>query len=95
MSNWIFFYNKCHVCRNQSLVGRKIRWKEGWDGRGIALCGTGVKHNTWLSFKRDAMILAGYHLIGCDNKALWEFRGEQEFRLSEKGRKLGGGLVKG
>jgi len=67
----------------------------GWVGRGIVLCGTGVKHNTWRSFKRDAMILAGYHLIGCDSKALWEFRGEQGFRLSEKERKLGGGLVKG
>lgn len=39
------------------------------------------------------MILAGYHLIGCDSKALWEFRGEQGFRRSEKERKLGGGLV--
>lgn len=56
---------------------------------------TGVKHNTWLSFKRDAMILAGYHLIGCDSKALWEFRGEQGFRRTEKERKLGVGLVGG
>lgn len=75
--------------------------RPGWDGMGregnciVWSRRTAVKHNTWQSFKRDAMILAGYHLIGCDSKALWEFRREQGFRRSEKERKLGGGLVGG
>ncbi len=94
------------MCRNQSFICGKIWWTEGkrgpdrdgtgWEGNCIVWSRrTGVKHNTWLSFKRDAMIFAGYHLIGCDSKALWEFRGEQGFGRSEKERKLGGGLVGG
>ncbi len=99
MDNWIFMprvpQSVLHWWENMVDRGEKGA-RQGWEGNFIVWSRrTGVKHNTWLSFKRDAMIFAGYHLIGCDSKALWEFRGEQGFGRSEKERKLGGGLVGG
>lgn len=98
MGNWIFITNAMCAAISPSLAG-KYGGQRGEKGRdrmeGELHCAGLVWNNTWRSFKRDAMILAGYHLIGCDSKALWEFRGEQGFWRSEKERKLGGGLVKG